>query len=94
LQTKRLKPQGLGEEVVVVFVEDELVPGDELVFEVLFVVLELDEVPPDGSLSLTIVVSFFSEVEGGLVTVVSFCSQATSRVAPAKMQIILFIVRL
>jgi hypothetical protein len=80
---------------VVVVVEDELVPGDELVFDVLFVVLEVDELPLVGSFSLTMVVSFFSdEVPGGVLTVVSFCSQAASKAAPAKMQIILFIVRL
>ena len=78
---------------MVVVVEDELPLGDELVL-VLFVVLELDELPPDGSLSLTMVVSFFSDPDGGLVTVVSFCSHATSKAAPAKTQIILFIVGL
>ena len=65
-----------------------LVPGDE---PVVVLVLELEE-PPDGSFSFTTVVllSFFSP--GGLVTVVSFCSQAVSNAAPAKMQISLFIV--
>lgn len=78
--------------MVVVLVE-VLAPGDELVPELVFVVLELDDEPLDGSFSFTTVVSFFSDVEGGLATVVSFCSQPANRAAPAKMQIILFIVR-
>lgn len=56
---------------------------------VVFVSLLLDD--EAGSLSLTIVVllSFFSP--GGFATVVSFCSQAANRAAPAKMQMIFFI---
>lgn len=64
-----------------------LVPGEELVLEV---VLELDEEPPDGSFSFTTVVLLSLFSPGGLVTVVSFCSQPASNAAPAKMQISLF----
>ena len=88
LQTKREPAYGLGEELVVVEV-DVLVPGDELVLVVFVVLLELEL--PDGSFSFTTVVSFFS-VPG--VTVVSFCSHAASMAAPAKIQIIFFIVGL
>jgi hypothetical protein len=64
-----------------------LVPGDEAF---VLVLLELEE-PPDGSLSLITVVllSFFSP-PGGFVTVVSFCSQAVNKAAPAKTQMNVF----
>ena len=65
-----------------------LVPGDELVLVVLLVLLD-EEPPDDGSFTTVVLLSFFSP--GGLVTVVSFCSQAVSNAAPAKMQISLFI---
>jgi hypothetical protein len=73
----------------VLVVELEVPPPRVFTFVVLVSVL-LDE----GSFSFTTVVllSFFSP--GGVATVVSFCSQAASRAAPAKIQMIVFIVRL
>ncbi|PYL09493.1 MAG: hypothetical protein DME34_02510, partial [Verrucomicrobia bacterium] len=53
----------------------------------------LVSVAGDG-LTMVVLVSFFSVFsppEGGLVTVVSFCSQAVSSAAPAKMQMYFFI---
>ena len=49
-------------------------------------------VEEDGSFSFTTVVllSFFSP--GGFVTVVSFCSQAASKAAPARIQMSVFII--
>ena len=74
---------GFGDEPVVVVVE-VLVPGDEPVFTV---VLDSVEVPPAGDdLSITVVLFsvFFSP--GGLVTVVSFCSQAARKATLMRMQ--------
>ena len=77
---------GLGDELVVVLVELLLLLpllGDEPVF---MVVLDSVEVPPAGDdLSITVVLlSLFSA--GGLVTVVSFCSQAARKASPSRIQ--------
>ena len=78
---------GLGDELVVVVVE-VLVPGDEPVFTV---VLDSVEVPPAGDdLSITVVFSVFFSA-GGLVTVVSFCSQAARKAMLMRMQMYLII---
>ena len=61
--------------------------GEEPVLIVVFVSV-LVEVAGD-SLTTVVFVSFFSA--GGLVTVVSFCSHATSSAAPARMQMYFFI---
>ena len=62
--------------------------GEELV---LIVVLDsvLLEVAGDG-FTTVVLLSFFSP-PGGLVTVVSFCSHAARRAAPASMQMYFFI---
>ena len=62
--------------------------GEELV---LIVVLDsvLLDVAGDG-FTIVVLLSFFSP-PGGLVTVVSFCSQATRTAAAAKMQTYFFI---
>jgi len=61
--------------------------GEEPVLIVVFVSV-LVEVAGD-SFTTVVFVSFFSA--GGLVTVVSFCSHATSSAAPARMQMYFFI---
>jgi hypothetical protein len=70
---------GFGDELVVVVV---LVPGDEPVFTV---VLDEDE-DPEGDFSKIVVLFsvFFSA--GGLVTVVSFCSQAARKARLIRIQ--------
>ncbi len=78
---------GLGEELVVVEVELLVpVPGDEAV--VVFEVLDEDEEPPpDGDdLSITVVLLSLFFSPGGLVTVVSFCSQAARKATPNNRQ--------
>ena len=56
----------------------------------LMLVSVFDSVAGAGdSFTTVVLVSFFSA--GGLVTVVSFCSQAASNAAPAKMQMYFFI---
>lgn len=70
-----------------------LVPGDEPVFTVVFDSV-LDEPPPAGDdLSITVVLLsvFFSP--GGLVTVVSFCSQAARKAKLSKIQMYFMILR-
>jgi hypothetical protein len=59
--------------------------------DVLTLISVLVSVLVDGagdSFTIVVVLSFFSL--GGFVTVVSFCSQATSRAAPIKRQMYLF----
>ncbi len=81
------KSYGAGVEVVVV-VDSVFVslPGEDLVSIVVFDSVSL-EVAGDG-LTIVVLLSFFS---AGGFTVVSFCSQATSKAAPAKMQMHFFI---
>ena len=65
--------------------------GEGEVLTLMFVSV-FDSVLFDGagdSFTIVVLVSFFSL--GGLVTVVSFCSQAASNTAPARMQIYFFI---
>jgi len=76
----------LGELLVVVVVDVDVFPRSESEFTVVVSDFEAD----DGSLTTVVFDSFFSAV--GLVTVVSFCSQAASKAAPARIQRILFIV--
>jgi hypothetical protein len=74
---------GLGDELVVVEVE-LLVPGDDSVVELLD---EEDEPAPDGDdLSITVVLLSLFFSPGGLVTVVSFCSQAARKATLNKRQ--------
>src|SRR3954466_10459796 len=76
---------GLGEELVLVEVE-LLVPGDEPVFTVVFDSV-VDEVPLAGDdLSITVVLVSVFLSPGGLVTVVSFCSQAARKATLSKIQ--------
>src|SRR3954468_15393775 len=76
---------GLGDELVDVDVE-LLVPGDEPVFTVVFDSV-VDEVPPAGDdLSMTVVLVSVFLSPGGLVTVVSFCSQATRKAMLMRIQ--------
>ncbi len=88
---RKLKPlpenYGAGVEVVVV-VDSVFVSllGEEVVLIVVFDSVLL-EVAGDG-LTIVVLLSFFS---AGGFTVVSFCSQATSKAAPAKMQMHFFI---
>ena len=58
------------------------VPGEDVVLIVVFDSVLL-EVAGEG-LTIVVLLSFFS---AGGVTVVSFCSQATSKAAPARTQI-------
>ncbi len=82
------KNYGAGVEVVVV-VDSVFVSllGEDVVLIVVFDSVLL-EVAGEG-LTMVVLLSFFSA--GGL-TVVSFCSQATSRAAPARREIYFFIV--
>jgi hypothetical protein len=80
------KDYGGGVEVVVLDSVFVSVPGDEVVLIVVFDSVLL-EVAGEG-LTMVVLLSFFSA--GGL-TVVSFCSQATSKAAPASIQIYFFI---
>lgn len=76
---------GLGDELVLVEVE-VLVPGDELVFTVVFDSV-VDDVPLAGEdLSITVVLVSVFLSPGGLVTVVSFCSQAARKAMLMRMQ--------
>ena len=74
---------GLGDELVVVDVE-ELVPGDEVVVEVLDD--EDDELSAGDDLSMMVVLLSLFFSPGGLVTVVSFCSQAARKAMLNKRQ--------
>jgi hypothetical protein len=70
----------------VVVVVELLVPGDELALTLVFDSV-VDDVPPEGDdLSRTVVLFsvFFSP--GGLVTVVSLCSQAARKATPNNRQ--------
>lgn len=63
---------------------DVLVPGDDSVFVVLD---DEDEDPPAGDdLSITVVLLSLFFSPGGLVTVVSFCSQAARKAMLTKTQ--------
>jgi hypothetical protein len=79
------KNYGAGVEVVVLDSVFVSVPGEEVVLIVVFDSVLLD-VAGDG-LTMVVLLSFFSA--GGL-TVVSFCSQATSKAVPARIQIYFF----
>jgi hypothetical protein len=76
LQMTQLRNYGEGEEL-----------GEEPVLIVVFVSV-LVEAAGD-SFTMVVLLSVFSA--GGLVTVVSFCSHATSSAAPARIQIYFFI---
>jgi hypothetical protein len=78
-------PYGLGELLVVVSVFVD-VPGEEPVLTVVFDSVLLEAA--GDSFTIVVLLSFFSP--GGLVTVVSLCSQAASDAAPAKMQMYFF----
>jgi hypothetical protein len=68
----------------VVVVVELLVPGDEPVFTV---VLDEEDDPPAGDdLSMTVVLLSLFFSPGGLVTVVSFCSQAARKAMLIKIQ--------
>jgi hypothetical protein len=82
---------GFGDELVVVEVE-VLVPGDPPVFTV--VLDEFEDEPPAGDdLSMTVVLLSLFFSPGGLVTVVSFCSQAARKAMLIKMQMYFMILR-
>ena len=80
------KSYGAGVEVVVLDSVFVSLPGEDVVLIVVFDSVLL-EVAGEG-LTMVVLLSFFS---AGGVTVVSFCSQATSRAAPARIQIYFFI---
>ena len=63
--------------------------GEDVVLIVVFVSVLLD-VAGDG-FTTVVLLSFFSA--GGLVTVVSFCSQADSNASPRRRQIYFFIAK-
>ena len=82
-------PENYGAGVEVVVVVDSVfvsLLGEEVVLIVVFDSVLL-EVAGDG-LTIVVLLSCFS---AGGFTVVSFCSQATSKAAPAKMQMHFFI---
>ena len=82
---------GLGDELVVVVVEVPL-PGEDSVVEVLD---DEDEEPPAGDdLSITVVLVSLFFSPGGLVTVVSFCSQAVRKAMLIKIQMYFIILRI
>jgi hypothetical protein len=78
LQMTQLRNYGEGEEL-----------GEEPVLIVVFVSVLVDAAGDSDSFTMVVLDSVFSA--GGLVTVVSFCSHATSSAAPARMQIYFFI---
>ncbi|HYY14690.1 MAG TPA: hypothetical protein VE758_09695 [Chthoniobacterales bacterium] len=80
---------GEGEDVVLLVVVSLLLSfeGEELVLMVVFDSVLVD-VAGDG-FTIVVLLSFFSPL-GGFVTVVSFCSHATRRAAPASMQMYCF----
>jgi hypothetical protein len=84
--TKPIVAYGLGELVVDVSVFVD-VPGEEPVFTVVFDSVLLEAA--GDSFTIVVLLSFLFS-PGGLVTVVSLCSQAASNAAPAKMQIYFF----
>lgn len=82
---------GEGEDVVVLVLDSVLFSpaGEDVLMVVFDSVSVLFEVAGDG-FTIVVLLSFFSPA-GGL-TVVSFCSHATSRAAPARMQMYFFII--
>ena len=87
-RTKIRTAYGFGEDVVVVV--EVLVPGDEEVLTFVSVLFSVLLVAAGDSFTIVVLFSVLFSA-GGLVTVVSFCSQAASNAAPARMQIIFFI---
>ena len=82
---------GLGDELVDVDVE-VLVPGDEPVFTVVFDSVEVPLAGDDLSITVVLLSVFFSP--GGLVTVVSFCSQAARKAMAKRIQMYFMILRI
>src|SRR6266568_6377522 len=80
------KNYGAGVEVVVLDSVFVSLPGEDVVLIVVFDSVLL-EVAGEG-LMIVVLLSFFS---AGGFTVVSFCSQAASKAAPARIQIYFFI---
>ena len=75
-----------------VVVVEVLVPGDEPV--VVEVLDDEDDEPPDGDdLSITVVLLSLFFSPGGLVTVVSFCSQAARKAMLIKIQMYFIILQ-
>ncbi|MEP6685391.1 MAG: hypothetical protein ABJB22_01330 [Verrucomicrobiota bacterium] len=97
-QEKRIpvpKNYGVGEEVVVVVVSDELLPvagaGVEITFVVFVVLVSVDfEVAGDG-FTIVVLFSVLSAGEAAGATVSVFCSHAARSAALARMQMYFFI---
>jgi hypothetical protein len=87
---------GLGDELVVVVVDEELLlpDGDEVFTVVLDEFEDEPDVPPEGDdLSMTVVLLSLFFSAGGLVTVVSFCSHAARKAMLIKRQMYFMISR-